>query len=57
MTREVSYELRHKKMGVLPMQKQRRDQLCSNCKADQHLCFRYSDSAIPPLLNFKISSF
>ena len=23
------------------------DQLRSNCEADQHLCFRYSDSTIP----------
>ena len=32
------------------------DQLCSNREADQRLCFRYSDSAIPLLLkseNFK----
>ena len=33
------------------------DQLCSNCTADQRLCFRYSDSTIPPLLIPKISSF
>ena len=33
------------------------DQLCSNCTADQRLCFRFSDSTIPPLLNSKISSF
>ena len=26
------------------------DQLRSNCEADQHLCFRYRDSAIPFLL-------
>ena len=26
------------------------DQLCSNCTADQCLCFRYSDSTIPLLL-------
>ena len=25
------------------------DQLCSNCTADQHLCFRYSDRTIPLL--------
>ena len=24
------------------------DQLCSNCTADQPLCFRYTDSTIPP---------
>ena len=32
------------------------DQLCSNCTADQRLCFRYSDNTIPFLLkiqNFK----
>ena len=28
------------------------DQLCSKCTADQHLCFRYTDSTIP-LLNLK----
>ena len=33
------------------------DQLRGNREADQHLCFRYSDSTIPPLLNSKISSF
>ena len=26
------------------------DQLCSNCTADQRLCFRYRDSTIPLLL-------
>ena len=33
------------------------DQLCSNCKADQRLCFRYSDSTIPLFSKSKISSF
>ena len=33
------------------------DQLRGNRKADQRLCFRYSDSTFPPLLNSKISSF
>ena len=32
------------------------DQLRGNREADQRLCFRYSDSTIPPLLNSKISS-
>ena len=32
------------------------DQLRSNCKADQRLCFRYTDSAIPILLKSEISS-
>ena len=30
------------------------DQLCSNCTADQRLCFRYMDSSIPLLLIAKI---
>ena len=33
------------------------DQLCSNCTADQHLCFRYLGSTIPPLPLPKISRF
>ena len=32
------------------------DQLCSKCTADQRLCFRYTDSSIPPLPLPKISS-
>ena len=30
------------------------DQLCSNCTADQRLCFRYSDSTFPLLLISKV---
>ena len=33
------------------------DQLRGNREADQRLCFRYSDSTIPLLLNSEISSF
>ena len=33
------------------------DQLCSNCEADQRLCFHYTDSTIPLLVRFEISSF
>ena len=32
------------------------DQLCSNCEADQRLCFRYTDSTIPLLSKSEISS-
>ena len=32
------------------------DQLRGNREADQRLCFRYSDSTIPPLLKSEISS-
>ena len=33
------------------------DQLSDDREADQRLCFRYSDSTIPPLLNPIISSY
>ena len=33
------------------------DQLRGNREADQRLCFRYSDSTIPPLLTSKVLSF
>ena len=33
------------------------DQLCSNCIADQGLCFRFTDTTIPPLRKTKISRF
>ena len=32
------------------------DQLRSNCKTDQRLCFRYTDNTIPLLSKFKIFS-
>ena len=32
------------------------DQLRGNRKADKHLCFRYTDSTIPLLFKYKISS-
>ena len=32
------------------------DQLCSNCTADQGLCFHYTDSTIPLLPIFLVSS-
>ena len=33
------------------------DPLSSNCEADQHLCFRYTDSTISLFLKSEISSF
>ena len=33
------------------------DQLRSNCEADRHLCFCYTDSTISLLLKSEISSF
>ena len=33
------------------------DHLRGNREADQRLCFRYTDSAVPPLLKSEISSF
>ena len=44
-----------RKLDFLHMRKQVTDQLCSNCTADQCLCFRNMDSTIPLLL-IKISS-
>ena len=32
------------------------DQLRSNCEADQRLCFRYTDSMIPLVVNSEISN-
>ena len=32
------------------------DQLRSNCEVDQRLCFRYTDSTIPLVSKFNISS-
>ena len=47
----------HGKANNLPRRKQRRRSACSNCEADQRLCFRYSDSTVPLLPKSKISSF
>ena len=33
------------------------DQLCSNCTADQRLCFHYMDGRLPLLHKSKISGF
>ena len=44
----------HEKTRLLLMPKQRRR---SACEADQHLCFRCKDSAIPLLPKCEISSF
>ena len=54
-----AYEPPHGKTNNLHRRKQRRRsaQLRGNREADQRLCFRYSDSTIPLLLNFEISSF
>ena len=49
-------EPRHEKTGFLHMLKKDADQLCGNHEADQHLCFRYTDSAIPLLPKPEISS-
>ena len=54
------YMSRVTKKHCLPMRKAENkgaDQLRSNCEADQHACFRYSDSTISLLPKSKISSF
>ena len=54
----LSYEPPHGKTSNLHLGENKgADQLRGNREADQRLCFRYSDSTIPPLLNSKISSF
>ena len=54
----IRFELPREKTGFfLPMRKQRRNQLCSNCEADQRLCFRYTDNTISLLLTSEIASF
>ena len=46
-----------KKPDFCPCENKDADQLRSNCEADQHLCFRYTDSTISLLLKSAISSF
>ena len=44
----------HEKIRILPMPNIDTDQRCSNCTADQRLCFCYKESTIPVLLISKI---
>ena len=46
----------HGKTNICIGENKGADQLSSNCKADQRLCFRYTDSTIPLLSKSKISS-
>ena len=50
------HEPRHTKINILHMRKKNADQLRGNREADQRLCFRYIDSAIPLLSKSEISS-
>ena len=52
----VTYEPRREQTGFLHMQNKDADELRGNREADQHLCFRYTDSTIPLLSKSKISS-
>ena len=58
-TATASYNMSHRtrKPTICICKNKDADQLRSNCEADQRLCFRYMDSAIPLLVIFKISSF
>ena len=47
-------EPRHEKTGFCLFKNKGADQLRSNCEADQHLCFHYTDSTI--LLNPKFQA-
>ena len=44
----------HEKTGLFLCENKDADQLCSNCTADQRLCFRYTDCTIPLLLKSEI---
>ena len=46
-----------RKPTICICEKKDADQLCSNCTADQRLCFRYTDGKIPLLFKSAISSF
>ena len=59
----IVWELQNEEMScivrkptVCICKKKDADELRSNCEADQHLCFRYTDSTIPLLSKSKISS-
>ena len=58
-TRQTGYYMSHaiRKSTFCICENKGTDQLCSNCTADPRLCFRYKDSAIPPLSKSKICSF
>ena len=48
--------LRMRKPTICICENKDADQLCSNCTADQCLCFRHTDSKIPLILKSKVSS-
>ena len=53
----ITFEPRHEKSNILPMRKNKdADQLRGNREADQRLCFRFKDSAIPLLSKSEFSS-
>ena len=45
-----------RKPDFCPGENKGADQLCSNCEADQCLCFHYMDNTIPLLSKSKIST-
>ena len=54
----IEYELPYQKNNNLHIGKNKgADQLHSNCEADQHLCFRYTDSTVPLLPKLEILRF
>ena len=50
------FELGHDKPVVCLCKNKGTDQLLSNCEADQHLGFHYTDSTLPLFLKYEISS-
>ena len=52
---KIHLSLRMRKPTICMCENKDADQLCSNCTADQHLCFHHTDTKIPLLLIFKVS--
>ena len=55
--KHTHYELHHEKSAFCICKNKGADQLHGKPAADQRLCLRYIDSAVPLLLKSKISSF
>ena len=59
LNKELIFKMSHfvRKQDYCLCENKGADQLCSNCEADQRLCFRYRNSTISHLLISKISNF
>ena len=55
-TRAFQEDIGHIMRNFYTCENRDADQLCSNCTADQRLCFRYTDGTTPLLSRSKLSS-